>query len=315
MSAIIPFDTQLPTRRTLARIPGFNQEILSGSGANFPFLSIKGKTFTLVKGKEKKILTREVDGEEEAVQSLTLAVVRANRKYRVFYATQFTEGESEGKKPTCFSQDGVAPDASATEPQSRKCQGCPQNVWGVRDGVGTACSSKTRLAVVDPNNLDAEPILLSVPAASRKSFAQVVEAAEMRQRDFNELAIRVSFDKEAAAPKLVFKPIGWLSDSALATVQALFENEIVREMVGVAHPVQDEPHASVSELEAAIATRKVVSAAKALPAKAPEVAAEVEDVAVKTKTEKPKKTAKPEAAHETDSLLAEMDALLGNKDD
>jgi hypothetical protein len=321
MTAIIPFDSGSKLPAYLSNRTGsINKDVLATMGAKYPVLSIKGKVFTLVKGSEKKLLTREIDGEEEAVQSLQLVVVRANTKYRVFYATQFTEGESDNKKPTCVSNDGVAPNKMAAQPQNKTCQGCPQNVWGVRDGKGTACSVKTRLAVIDPANMNLEePYLLNVPAASRAGFAQLVEQIDARGADYNAAVIRVSFDKEAAAPKLVFKPTGWLSQDVHEKVAASFDADLVKEMVGVVSTADTVDHdEGTGVAQAAQAARTAVAAAKAKPAPVVDLD-DIEDVVAKAEKPVEGKKAKPAkkeaTAASTEDLLADMDALLGNKDD
>lgn len=305
MANIIPFDgsSKLPaylTNRT-ARTTNLNQDIV-GAGPSFPVLSIKGKVFTLVKGTEKKVLTR-ADDPDEVLQSINLTVVRANVKSRVFYAKAYVEGESDGAKPTCFSNDGVEPDAQAAEKQAKKCAVCPQNVWGVRDGKGTACSQNTRLAVIDPT-AKSEPFLLRVPPASRKGFSDAVRLAEARGLDYNMLVMKVGFDKEAPSPKLTFKPVGLLDDDMFREVEALYHDEIVGEIVGV--PSQQAaalPAASedldMSELDAALAAKKKAAA----PAPAPAPAA--------------KKAPAPAPAAESsgDALLDDLDALLSSTDD
>lgn len=330
-NAIIPFDFSSPVANIARRENSINRDVLSPHAA-YPTLSIKGKVFTLVKGKEKKVLTRDVDGEEEVIQSLQITVARANTKYRVFYVANYVEGESDGTKPTCYSLDGITPDRGAAEPQSKKCQGCAQNVWGVRDGKGTDCSSKTRLAVVDPANMG-EPFLLNVPAASRKSFAQAVEAAESRGVDYNELVMRISFDKEAASPKLIFKPTGKLSDAVGAQVKALYNDETVMDMVGVTPTPHEEPAVNTDELDAALAVDKAVKSAKAAPAaktlpsismdevedviEKPAKAAPTVEVEEEAKPAKPAKAAakKAKPASEDDDLLGDLDSLLAATDD
>lgn len=306
------------------RTSKINQDILGSGGSQFPVLSIKGKVFTLVKGKEKKVLTRP-DDPDEVLQNINLTVVRANTKSRVFYAKAYTEGESDGAKPTCFSGDGVAPDASSTEPQAKKCQGCPQNVWGVRDGKGTACSTNTRLAVIDPDN-EGEAFLLRVPPASRKGFAEAVSMLETRGLDYNMAILKVGFDKEAPSPKLVFKPIGLLSDDAFAKVEAMFDDDLIKEIVSIhdapATPVQDE---DMSELDAAIAAKKVVAkAATPAPKQAtlpPAPAPQDDDEPPVPAAKPPKAAAKPAAkpakppADDADDLLGDLDSLLSSTDD
>lgn len=344
---IIPFDgsSKLPAylANRATRTSTINKDIV-GSGPSFPVLSIKGKVFTLVKGTEKKVLTRE-DDPDEVLQNINLTVVRANTKSRVFYVKAYTEGESDGAKPTCFSADGVEPDASASEKQAKKCAICPQNVWGVRDGKGTACSQNTRLAVIDASN-KSEPFLLRVPPASRKAFADAVRLAETRGLDYNMLVMKVGFDKEAPSPKLTFKPVGLLPDDTYSAVQAMYEDEIVKEIVGIHTPKAEadaEGDDDMNELDAAIAAKKALTQAAKTPAKAATKAAtkadkdmddeldalieapkakkaapkvEVDDV--EEAEEKPKAKAKKAAApkaDDADDLLGDLDSLLSSTDD
>ena len=155
MSALIPFDFSAPSSGAKRRDKSINADVMIGS-AGFSVISIKGKVFAIVKGDERTVVTRVVDGETEPAPALNLTVVRANPKSRVFYAKSYTEGDSEGAKPTCYSHDGVRPDAMVESPQSNNCQVCPHAQWGTKlssdgqGGKGTACTVNTRLAVVDP---------------------------------------------------------------------------------------------------------------------------------------------------------------------
>lgn len=332
MSAIVPLDASgalpayLKNRAGLAQV---NSDVLS-SGPSFPVLSIKGKIFTMVKGGEKKVLTRVVDGEEEPRSFVQLAVVRANVKSRVFYAKGYVEGESDGAKPTCFSQDGVAPHPGASEPQAKKCQACPHSVWGSKptragsedEGKGTACTVNTRLAVIDPED-PSMPFLLRVPAGSKKNYAEVVKVADNRSIPYNALVLRVGFDPEAPSPRLTFKPVGVLSDAMYEKVNAMYDTDEIKEIVGLEMPAAapaepaetPKPAVDTDELDAAIAATKVVEKAKVT---ADEVAAVVKDTkpaakVVEKKAEAPKAplASDPAAA----GLLADLDALLAVKDD
>ncbi|NCQ33509.1 hypothetical protein GW813_00250, partial [bacterium] len=125
--------------------------------------------------------------------------------------------------------------------------------------------------------------------------------------DYNALVLRISFDKETASPKLVFKPVGWLDDKALAIVQGMYDSEIVREMVGANTEVAAAPVKTVDtdEPDAAIATRQAVETAKGkAKATAAPVKAAVEDdedePAAPVKVEKPK-TRKPEKSTVSDA--------------
>lgn len=244
MTAIVPFDFNAPvaaTRRANSR----NAEVMSHS-AGFSSISIKGKVFAIVKGDERKPLMRVVDGDRIPVASLQLAVVRANTKSRVFYAKSYNEGESDGAKPTCFSHDGQHPDPAAEQAQAKNCQLCPHAQWGSKvsadgqGGKGTACTVNTRLAVIDAGEKLTDdkpkytPYLLRVPAGSRANFSAAVSQIDTAGKDYNEAVIKISFDPEAPSPKLVFKPVGVLSEDAFAIVDSMFDDPGIKDIVG--HP-------------------------------------------------------------------------------
>jgi len=354
MSAIVPLSggklpAYLSNRAALATI---NADVAS-NGRGFPVLSIKGKVFTLVKDGERKVLTRP-DDPDEVLQSITVSVIRANTKNRVYYAAGYDEDGADGasNKPDCYSSDGVAPAADARDPQSKKCQLCPHAVWGSKsnaNGKGTACSVNTRLSITDPDSLtkadEVEPYLLRVPAGSRSNFAEVVKVADNRGIPYNALVLKVGFDKEAPAPKLTFKLVGLLDDAAYTKSHSLYDDETVLDMLGLgqvkpAAPVEARPEpesrsATEADLEAALAIR----AAKAKPTAteaAPQAAVEdtpilaeatAKEVAkatgksTKPKAEKPAPVEQPKAEvvqEDTtgmDNLLGDLDALLADTDD
>lgn len=276
MSSIIPFNAgaNLPAYlRNKTVNTSINKDV--ARGASFPTLSIKGKVFTLVKDNERKVLMRP-DDEDEILQNINLSVLRANTKSRVYYAKSYSEEDSQGARPTCHSSDGVAPAADSEVMQSKKCAICPHAVWGSKvaedgtAGKGTSCSVNTRLAVADPDKLD-QPLLLRVPAGSRKNFADAVKAAETRGIPYNALVMKVGFDPTAPSPKLTFKLTGLLDDEAYAKASLLYESEIVREIVSLNSGEHEAPEpvagaVDTDELDAAIAARAVVAQAQAKPA-------------------------------------------------
>ena len=340
MSNIIPFSSgNLPAYLTnKTAFAEINRDVVSGP--SFSVLSIKGKAWTLVKDGQRKILTRP-DDPDEALQSINLAVLRANTKARVFYIKAYSEEESEGAKPDCYSSDGVAPAADARSPQSTKCATCKHAVWGSKanaDGKGTACAVNTRLAVADPDNLE-EPILLRVPAGSRAAFADVVKLAESRSVPYNALVLKAAFDKEAPAPKITFKITGLLSDEAYTKASAMYESDEVKEVLGLnpkqalpapAVEAQVEDEVGADELDAALqakaavqkaATQKPAKAVKPAPVIEDEVSVdEIEQVVAPKPAPAAKKVAKPAPApvvedDEGGDLLGDLDDLLASTDD
>jgi hypothetical protein len=314
-----------------------------GAGATFATLSIKGKVFTLTRGEERQTLTVTVDGEEMPRSSINMTVVRANKNARVFYGKTYSEDDDNGPPP-CSSYDGIKPRAGSPDPQAKTCATCPHAVWGskLRDdgeaGKGTACTVNTRLALIDPNKPDEPPILLRVPAGSRKEFTAAVKFLDQRGLPYNAGVLKVSFDVEAASPKLLFKPIGLVSDDVKAKVDKLYDDEITKAIVGVTESEPETPAVSeVPELDAAIAAKAAMAKASSVsedevaaavagaappkpvakstrkPAPAKVTEAEVADAIVATK--EPAVPAKAATVSDMDALLGDLDALLSNKDD
>lgn len=343
MSAIVPFTSdKLPAylKGSSAVAERINADVVTAQA--FPVLSIKGKVFALVRDGVRNVVTKP-DDPDEVAQFLEVSVLRANMKARVFYAKKYTEGESEGQRPTCHSYDGVSPAADSEERQADKCQLCPRNVWGnkVRDdgsvGKGTECAPNARLAVAAPDKLD-EPYLLRVPPASLSNFKDLVKIGKQRNIPYNALVVKMGFDRDAPSPKLTFKPVGLLSDEAYAKASEMYEDETVEAIVG-AGPVRAAQHEApkvnaveTDELDAALearaATRRAAAAAATTRASATVTQAEVEEaVAPKRKQAKPAAAAAPapapaaapapeaSAADDDDDLLAGLDSMLGKLDD
>lgn len=311
-----------------AKLAAYNDAIAT---QNFPVLSIKGKVFTLTKDGESKRLMRS---EDEVLQSIQVTVVRANPNARVYYANVYVEGaEGEAARPSCYSNDGQVPAADSRDKQCHKCAVCPHAVWGTGNrGEGTACAVNTRLAIVAPELLPtgrAVPTLLRVPAGSRKNFADFVNATKRHGAPYFAAVVKIGFDPEAPAPKLTFKPVGYINDEAFAEVRKLVDDEAVLDIVGVSAKASAAP-ALAAPAETA---NEVVNKAKAKPAPAPAPVAapdegeddsgvvDVTPKAAPAPAPAPKPAAKkakatpPPAADDGDDLLGDLDALLAQPDD
>lgn len=323
--------------------------------AQFATMSIKGKVFTYIKdGMQKRLEKKDEMGETVSVQYIQAVVLRANVKSRVYYEEEYSEDDSKGAKPTCFSHDGVAPDNASRAKQAAKCALCPHAVWGTgnaKTGEGTACAPNARLAIASPDKLK-EPMLLRVPPASIKSFKEAVKIGDARQAPYNSLVMRISFDQAAASPKLVFKPVGVLNDEGFAQSDGMYDNDVVTTIVGT--PTQGAPalpaptpaaEPLADELDAALAAKAATTKAARPPAEA-EIADALEAAAARKRDDeavaraKAAKAAKEEAARvaaeleaaeqaaaqrkaatslapaeASGGLLSELDGLLGSMDD
>lgn len=276
MSALIPFESAgLPAYMTEG--PDRIAELAAG-GIGFPVLSYKGKVWSIKRSGEKTTIMRPDDDETPAA-TLDVVILRAGQGVsKVFYSTRYTDGNDDA--PTCFSNDGVRPDPSVEEKQSDTCAICPHNVFGTavgEDGTGKGkrCADFKRLAVAAASTLE-DPLLLRIPPASLRNLTEYSKMLATRNvRDYAVVVTRLSFDHDAATPKVKFKPIGFLAEAQYKVSKGMYDDPVVQEIVGLlskpaAQPAAvDEPEDDVEEPAAAPPPAKKAAPKKAAAPVAP----------------------------------------------
>lgn len=301
MSNIIPFESgKVPAYLKALNASDLNSDLTSHAGTGFPIISIKGKVFAVVRDGERTTLTKTVDGEEIPAPSIDVVLIKANKQNsKVFYLKGYQDG-AENQKPDCFSNTGTHPDPSVENPQSKSCATCPHSQWGSKigdnGGKGKACSDSVRLAVSQPDMLN-DPYLLRVPPATIKALGEYGKALAKRGVPYTAVVTKIGFDMESPTPKLTFKAVGFLSDSAYAEAQEIAAGDVVTSILGggegVAAPAA-EPDATADlkgtppkAVAKAAAKEKAVEedaaevAAKTVTAKATKAAAEAaQDITV-----------------------------------
>lgn len=224
-----------------ASVPAFLQQAMADMTINnslaalatgYPTISIKGKVFAVVRDGERHVITRPDDPTAPA-SSIMVIVANNSPKVKTYYAHGYTEN-AEDNKPTCFSNDGVKPDASVQNPQCSNCRMCPHNVFGTARnenggfGKGKACSDSIRLAVITGN--DDEVYLLRVPPASLRFIGQYSKS--LGKIPMNGVLTKVSFDINAAAPQLQFQFAGFLDEEQYKRAVAMGKSDQALRIIG-----------------------------------------------------------------------------------
>lgn len=352
---IVAFNADLPAylRDAAGSAAALNKDV--ALGAQFPTMSIRGKRFTVSQDGQKKILMKpgEEDEVAQSIAAVILrANMHAKVFYLKKYVEGGSDNlrpdcySLDGVAPSAQS-----PAVQATKcgicPHNVWGSRISENQQDGVERKGKACADNARLAISAPDKL--MPMLLRVPPGSLKPLREAVKLINQRQVPYNAVIMKIGFDMEATEPKLTFKPVGLLGDGTYAEVKDLYDGEIVRAItgvddIGVDAGVEPEhkPAVEADELDAALAARAVsqkaaaveppapvvakakpVPAVKPKPAPAPVVDAdELDDLmtpAPKPEAAAPKPAPAPAAPPTTsggsDSLLSELDSLLGNKDD
>lgn len=220
MSNALTLPSTFGANNAIARYNGQPTDDTLGAGVSsgYGVIGYRGKVWSIRRGGEEKQLMRD-DGDGPR-GSIEVVVVKASPAIsKVFYQGGWQEGSSAA--PDCFSNNGVTPDVNSTNKQSSACATCPRNAWVTRpDGKkGKQCADSKRLAVAPINDLNSDPMLLRVPAASlgaMKNFGQ--QMSGYGYPGYWTYATRVSFDTQESYPKFVFGAIRPLTDAELDTV-------------------------------------------------------------------------------------------------
>lgn len=227
----------------------FEEESNIADRVTVPSLGYEGKVWTIaLNGDKTKLVKKDADGDEVPVPVMRVVVLDyAKRRGRALY-----EGAYDPAKPgtpSCWSDDGVTPNASVKEPQHAKCDGCPMAVKGSKvteNGKAvTACSQHRMLAVVPANKLDYPPLRLKLAITSDyDGQSPELEAqgwyAFSNYTDFLRakgvqhtaaLVTKMKFDPNVAYPKVLFSPDKWLDDAALKTIAPVAKSDGVKALL------------------------------------------------------------------------------------
>ena len=268
---LIPFEQSgLPAHIAAAFAP--TSDLMSGM-LSFSTVSIKGKTFHVVRGDERELITRE--GTDEPAASIEVVILdvgpKEGRSAKVYYASGYVEGADA--KPACYSNDGLTPAADAQAPQCKTCGACPHNVFGSKitesGAKAKACTDSKRLAIAPAGMLN-DPMLLRVPAASLKALSQYNDLLNKRGAPYQAVVTKIGFDYSVAYPALTFKPAGFCTPAMINDIKETIKSDVVRAIVGAsASPAAAPVVATVTLTPAKVDAPAPVAAAPAPVAEVP----------------------------------------------
>lgn len=239
-----------------------NADLGTKSKPKFPFMSLEGKQWTIVRGKDdSETLVNDEGDPRSAIEVVLLRVNKAESK--VFYEGEYKKGSNA--KPTCYSNNGQRPEEDSASPQAPSCAKCPHNVWGTgQNGKGFACRGTKRIAIAAPDKLD-DPMLLRLPPTSIAPLREYTKT--LRNYPYNSVVTRIKFDMSSPTPLLTFTPIGALTPEMYADAKAMYDTELVKAIIGIA----DEEDVAV-EAAPALAPAPQVEAPKPVAASKPKPA-------------------------------------------
>ncbi|HLF66051.1 MAG TPA: hypothetical protein VI522_00385 [Gammaproteobacteria bacterium] len=295
MSALIPFNSAGGIPAHISSLFGDDDSNIA-KHVSIDQLSYKGKVWRRVVGGEETVLTQIIDGESQPRTTVAIVVLDVNKaRSRSYYPGSFVEGKNVA--PTCYSADGVKPDAGVKEPCAATCAACPNSAKGSKITENgkqvAACSMFKRLAIVPSGKAISShvPMLLRIAQTSiwdkengeneaNGWYAWDQYCDMLRQRGCKHTAqveTKVKFDTRMAYPKLLFKAERWLDpeESAAAKQRLTNDRESLDAILvgGASDGLAGTGETSVPDDAAEIAAAEKAAAEKAAAEKAAKAAA------------------------------------------
>lgn len=214
--------SNLPTVRRESRRM---DRMSSGGGGTMRRIQLSnGRTF-------KRVVNGEQIG-KAAHDTLDVIIVDWLAKpSRKFYAAAYDK-DAKATLPDCWSNDGIVPEASAKNKQSKTCNGCPKDIKGSAPNNKKACRYERRIAVLVAGDPSGDVYQIAIPGMSIFSdndgnvygFEGYMKFLLASNEALDTVVTRLIYDREADTAKIGFKPIRHLTEMESTLVDAAQDN-------------------------------------------------------------------------------------------
>jgi hypothetical protein len=181
------------------------QKIASEENSGIPFISLKGKKFSI--GDEK------VGYKDDKLGLAIRCVIVATAFDFTWYDRPYDPSNEDFNPPACFAigveQNDLVPDEDSPIPQSESCFDCPMNQFKTAaNGKGKACRNGRRLLIAYVNDdgsadLDNLAILSLSPTALRGFSSYLKKVSEVKGLPIWSVVTILSFEQEQSYPQIV----------------------------------------------------------------------------------------------------------------
>lgn len=223
---------------------GISTEFSDKLGANLgtraqPYLSTKDDRLTLVdaNGDTEPVLTRD---EKTGDPYLDCVIIDAcDVASKIYYGRPYEPGSDTYSPPMCWSDNGIAPSTSCSEPQAASCtpdpsgaHGCKWAVWGsgrAREGskvVPPACSKVQKIAIMIPG--DDVQFLVRVPPGSLDELAAYNAKFKGHPFSMRDVMTRISINSKT----LFFRGLGIIDEATARQRNAILLAKTADALVG-----------------------------------------------------------------------------------
>jgi hypothetical protein len=160
---------QLPAYLQQYQVPDLGATLGANLGSAMPpHVAIGNGRFTLIDAANNEIPVPTFDPHLGPYLDACIVDV-ADVMSRIYFEGAF-DSTAEGKRPECFSDNGIGPSVASSTPQAPTCAACPRAEWTKVNANGKKvpwCTQKYKIALLIPGFQTL--FLLAVPPASHGS--------------------------------------------------------------------------------------------------------------------------------------------------
>lgn len=200
-----------------------------------PYISIEGGAFTLVDAQGMQMpwqrlgLLPHMTQQGVQMQGLSLDAVAVDvneNMSKAYYVDAWSPNAQKYLPPICWSDNGLAPSVSATQPQNGTCETCPWNKWGSKvNNLGNevkACDDMKKIAWYIPELQMQLVFLMRLKGSSHKNWRAYIDKVRKnsvgdRPADLVDVVTRIYFEPGSTGI-LNFDMVGFI-DAATANAQ------------------------------------------------------------------------------------------------
>jgi hypothetical protein len=183
---------------------------------------------TTTNGIFKRLIGGEQIGKAIRGEFNAIIVAMLPKVGRTYYEGKY-DPDAKGTLPDCWSNDGIFPEAAATNIQARSCAKCPNNVDGSGDnGKGKACRFNRRVALMLDGDTEHHLYQLNIPAKSlfgkgagnTHPFESYLKFLVANNTSPDYVVTNIAYDLDADTMQMVFTPVRPITAAELEAVSA-----------------------------------------------------------------------------------------------
>ncbi len=219
----------LPAYLQQYQVPDLGSTMLGNLGAAMPpHVNIGDGRFTLVDAAGEEIMVPTHDPHIGVYLDACIIDV-ADVKSRIYYEGNYDK-KQEGKRPVCYSDNGIGPSIGSSIPQAPTCAACPRAEWTKINANGNKvpwCTEKYKIALLVPGFQTV--FLLAVPPASHGPLREYTALCKGNGALVANLVTRMWFVSQGV---LGFRPVNYIDEAVAKLRQEAYVAKLTDTIVG-----------------------------------------------------------------------------------